>query len=72
MGSVILAIGGALFAGSVDIVMFLVGRVVASLGAGVFARVAPMYQAEVSTPESRGAMVSITGIMYAVGYSLAD
>lgn len=71
MGSVVLSIGGALCAGSVDIAMFLVGRVVAGLGAGVLACVVPMYQAEVSTAETRGAMVSITGIMYALGYSLA-
>jgi MFS family permease len=30
-----------------------------------------MYQAEVSTPESRGFMVSMHGIMFAVGYSLS-
>lgn len=31
----------------------------------------PMYQAEVSTPESRGFMVSMHGIMFAMGYSLS-
>jgi MFS family permease len=51
--------------------MFLVGQVVAGLGAGVLAWVVPMYQVEVSTPETCGAMLSITGIMYALGYSLA-
>lgn len=30
-----------------------------------------MYQAEVSTPEARGFMVSMHGIMFAVGYSLS-
>jgi MFS family permease len=30
-----------------------------------------MYQAEVSTPESRGFMVSMHGIMFAMGYSLS-
>lgn len=30
-----------------------------------------MYQAEISTPETRGAMVSITGIAYALGYTIA-
>jgi len=66
-----LIIGGALCSGAVDIAMFLVGRFVAGWGAGVLACVVPMYQAEVSTPETRGAMVSVTGIMYALGYSLA-
>jgi hypothetical protein len=31
----------------------------------------PMYQAEVSTPTSRGFMVSMHGIMFALGYSLS-
>jgi MFS family permease len=70
-GCVILIIGGALCAGSINIAMFLVGRVIAGIGAGVLACVVPIYQSEVSTPETRGAMVSITGIMYAFGYSLA-
>jgi MFS family permease len=30
-----------------------------------------MYQAEVSTPESRGFMVSMHGVMFAMGYSLS-
>lgn len=68
---VILVVGGALCAGSIDIGMFLAGRVIAGIGAGVLACVVPIYQSEVSTPETRGAMVSITGIMYAFGYSLA-
>jgi len=71
LGSVILVVGGALCSGAVHIAMFLVGRFIAGLGAGVLACVVPLYQAEVSTPETRGAMVCVTGIMYAVGYSLA-
>ncbi|KAF2104643.1 MFS transporter [Rhizodiscina lignyota] len=71
MGSIVLIIGGALCSGAVDLAMFLVGRFIAGHGAGVLACVVPMYQSEVSTPESRGAMVSITGIMYALGYTLA-
>ena len=31
----------------------------------------PMYQAEVSTPESRGFMVSMHGVMFAMGYTLS-
>jgi MFS family permease len=33
--------------------------------------VVPMYQGEISTAETRGAMMCVTGIMYAFGYSLA-
>jgi predicted MFS family arabinose efflux permease len=62
IGSCILILGGALCSGSVNLAMFLVGRFIAGWGAGVLACVVPMYQAEVSTPETRGAMVSITGV----------
>ncbi|KIW06943.1 uncharacterized protein PV09_02604 [Verruconis gallopava] len=70
-GCVVLIIGGALCSGSVNIAMFIVGRGIAGLGSGILACVVPMYQAEVSTPETRGAMVSVTGIAYALGYCLA-
>ena len=57
IGCVILIVGGALCAGAYDMAMFLVGRVVAGVGAGILAHVVPIYQSEVSTPETRGAMV---------------
>lgn len=61
-GCVILIVGGALCAGAVDLAMFLVGRFIAGLGTGILACVVPMYQAEISTPETRGAMVCVTGV----------
>lgn len=70
-GLVVLIIGGALCAGTVDIAMFIVARLVAGIGSGALACIVPTYQAEISTAETRGKMVAITGIMYAVGYSLA-
>lgn len=70
-GCVVLIVGGALCAGAYDMAMFLVGRFIAGWGAGMLACVVPMYQAEVSTPETRGAMVCVTGIAYAFGYALA-
>lgn len=57
IGCVILIVGGALCAGAYDMAMFLVGRFVAGVGAGILACIVPIYQAEVSTPETRGAMV---------------
>lgn len=41
------------------------------LGIGTLVTAIPMYQAEVSTPESRGFMVSMHGVMFAMGYSLS-
>ncbi|KAF3000349.1 hypothetical protein E8E14_003286 [Neopestalotiopsis sp. 37M] len=34
--------------------------------------VIPMYQSEISTPETRGFMVSIHGVMVGVGYALSS
>ncbi|KAL4959214.1 major facilitator superfamily domain-containing protein [Aspergillus stella-maris] len=68
--------GWAMCTGSVNIAMFIIGRGVAG-GSGVLACVVPMYQAEVLMPETRSAMVAITGVCYAnhvaysLGYSLA-
>ncbi|KAJ5815492.1 hypothetical protein N7474_007269 [Penicillium riverlandense] len=70
-GCVVLIVGGVLCSGAVDMAMFLVGRFVAGMGAAILACIVPIYQAEVSTAETRGAMVAVTGIMYAVGYTLA-
>ena len=53
IGSLIMIVGGALCAGAVDMAMLLVGRFIAGFAAGVLACVTPMYQAEVSTPETR-------------------
>lgn len=66
-GSVVLVIGGALCAGSVHMAMFLVGRFIAGMGSGILTCIVPIYQAEISTAETRGAMVAITGVMYSMG-----
>lgn len=71
VGCTILIVGGALNAGSVAISMFAIGRMVAGIGSAILAVVVPIYQAEVSTPETRGALTCVTGIMYAFGYSFA-
>lgn len=71
LGCGILIVGGALCAGSISIGMFLAGRVIAGTGSGILAVCVPMYQGEVSTADTRGAMMCVTGIMYAFGYALA-
>lgn len=59
LGCIILIVGGALCSGSVTIGMFYAGRVIAGIGAGILAVVVPMYQGEVATAETRGAMMSV-------------
>ncbi|KAJ9640902.1 hypothetical protein H2199_005570 [Coniosporium tulheliwenetii] len=71
MGCCFSIVGAALCAGSVNVAMFMVARIVAGWGVGMLITVIPMYQAEVSTPESRGFMVSMHGIMFAMGYTLS-
>ena len=39
--------------------MFGVGRAVAGIGSGILAVVVPMYQGEVATAETRGAMMCV-------------
>jgi sugar porter (SP) family MFS transporter len=71
VGALILIVGGALSAGSVNPAMFIVARTIAGVGIGMLITSIPMYQSEVSTPESRGFMCCMHGIMFAVGYSLS-
>ncbi|KMU89220.1 sugar transporter [Coccidioides immitis H538.4] len=56
IGSLILVIGAALCAGSVNMAMFLVARFIAGFGIGILVTGIPMYQAEASAPSSRGFM----------------
>ncbi|KAI9819935.1 MAG: hypothetical protein M1827_006505 [Pycnora praestabilis] len=70
-GALVNIVGAALCAGSVNVAMLLVARFIAGWGIGVLMAGIPMYQAECSTPESRGFMVSMHGVMIAVGYTLS-
>ncbi|OQU94842.1 hypothetical protein CLAIMM_01134 [Cladophialophora immunda] len=64
-------LGGSLQSGAVNPSMFLAARFLSGVGMGSLLAVAPMYQAEVSPPESRGFMVAMTGFMFAIGNSLS-
>lgn len=70
--AVILIIGAALCAGSNSNALFIVGRLINGFGIGALVTVIPMYQAEVSTPESRGFMVSMHGVMFAMVSSVIE
>lgn len=71
IGAFIIILGGALQAGSANQGMFLAARFITGMGMGSIWTTIPMYQAELSTPDSRGFMVAMTGVMFALGYSLA-
>jgi sugar porter (SP) family MFS transporter len=71
LSSLIYILGGSLQSGARDPSMFLAARFLSGVGMGTFLAIVPMYQAEVATPESRGFMVSTTGVMFAIGNALA-
>ncbi|PYH61338.1 MFS sugar transporter [Aspergillus niger CBS 101883] len=71
IGAILQIIGAALCAGAVNVSMFMAGRFISGWGIGILISVIPMYQSEISTPEARGFMVSIHGIMIAIGYTLS-
>lgn len=70
-GCAFLAVGGAINAGSVSIVMFSLGRLITGIGSGLLAVAVPIYQGEVATAENRSLMMGATGITFGIGYSLA-
>ncbi|RGP78260.1 hypothetical protein FLONG3_3575 [Fusarium longipes] len=67
----ILIIGGALQAASVNIGMFLTMRTLTGIGVGLAVGTTPLYQSEVSPPHSRGLLVGLHGVFICTGYSLA-
>lgn len=55
---------------SVDIPMFVVARFIMGFGIGVLVTLVPLYQSEVSPPESRGLMVGLHGVLIGFSYAL--
>lgn len=67
-----LAVVGAVIQGaSVHIAMFLVGRTLGGMSAGMMNVIAPLYQSEVSPPKMRGKMVGLHGFLLVCGYAAA-
>ncbi|CAK7229976.1 hypothetical protein SCUCBS95973_007416 [Sporothrix curviconia] len=64
-------VGGALTAGSVNVPMFLVFRIIGGFGVGMLLVLFPMYAAEISPPHSRGFLVGQHGAGLCIGYNLA-
>ncbi|KAJ6171623.1 Mitochondrial substrate/solute carrier [Penicillium chermesinum] len=64
-GSIVFFIGGLLQALAANMVMMMVGRVIAGLGVGALSTIVPVYQSEISPPHNRGklACIEFTGIL---------
>ena len=61
VGSFLVVLGSTLQAGSVNVAMLAVSRIIIGLGIGLLLPAIPLYQAEVSAPHARGLMVGLHG-----------
>ncbi|KAH6980636.1 hypothetical protein BKA56DRAFT_550355 [Ilyonectria sp. MPI-CAGE-AT-0026] len=66
-------IGASAFTtGSANIAMFLVGRGLQGIGAGMIDTICPLYQSEVSPAHARGEMVGMHAVFLVAGYAGAS
>jgi MFS family permease len=72
LASIIALIGGIVQTASVNIVMFLVGRIIGGLAIGLVYSVSSMYNAEIAPPKIRGVVVGLQGLLIAIGFALAN
>lgn len=70
LGCLISIVGATIMTASVNIPMFIVSRFIMGFGIGVLVTLVPLYQSEVSPPESRGLMVGLHGVLIGFSYSL--
>ena len=70
LGCLISIVGAGLMTGIVNIAMFIVSRFIMGFGIGILVTLVPLYQSEVSPPESRGLMVGLHGVLIGFSYSL--
>lgn len=70
-GTIVLLVGVALQAGAVAFSMIIIGRIIAGIGTAIVGTNLAAYQAEVSSPEIRGRVVSFVQLSYQVGVLVA-
>lgn len=62
------AVGGALFAGAVNIHMFVAVRVIQGVGIGIILSLCPLYITEVAPPQYRGIFTGCVAVTFGFGY----
>ena len=72
LAAVIALIGSALQTAAVNVVMFLVGRIIAGFAVGLVYAVSSIYNAEIAPPKIRGVVVGLQAFLIAVGFALAN
>ncbi|KAK3344056.1 hexose transporter [Lasiosphaeria hispida] len=68
-GSCIFFVGGALQTFALNMVMMMLGRVIAGLGVGMLSTIVPVYQSEISPPHNRGKLACIEFSGNIIGYT---
>lgn len=61
LGGLVSLFGAALQAGSTNIAMLIAARIFVGFGIGITISCVPLYQAEISPPDSRGIVVGLHG-----------
>lgn len=67
IGGAIFALGAALEAGSTDLAMLFVGRVLAGVGEGLFLSPVLVYVCEVAPPRERGVLANVSQLLTTAG-----
>lgn len=62
------AVGGALFAGAVNIPMFVTVRVIQGVGIGIILSLCPLYITEVAPAQYRGIFTGCVAVTFGFGY----
>ncbi|KAK3712004.1 hypothetical protein LTR37_009316 [Vermiconidia calcicola] len=70
IGCVISIVGATIMTASTGVGMFIASRFIMGFGIGVLVTLVPLYQSEVSPPESRGLMVGLHGVLIGFSYCL--
>lgn len=68
-GSCIFLIGGALQTFAINMVIMMVGRLIAGVGVGMLSTIVPVYQSEISPPHNRGKLACIEFSGNIIGYT---
>ncbi|CAF4980380.1 unnamed protein product [Rotaria sp. Silwood1] len=69
--SAIFIASGALQAGSINLTMLLVSRLIAGVSVGALSMIVPVYQSEISTKEIRGRLVSLQQWAITIGIAVS-
>lgn len=68
-GSCIFFVGGAIQTAAVNMILMMLGRLIAGVGVGMLSTIVPVYQSEISPPHNRGKLACIEFSGNIIGYA---